>query len=143
MRIGSFLGRLLIVLAVIVESWHFSGRPHSISQWWHTQSGFTTRYARPAGLVSAALLGFYLLFFSLSAITYKRRGYDVMGSGCLWAMAGLVAVLGTLLALGFALRLDWLIAFAAVLTLAPTVSVAFGLIAESIKKLRKKWTQAP
>jgi hypothetical protein len=139
MRIPPFLRKLLLFLAIVVLSWYLAGRPHSISQWWQSRTAFNVRYARPAGLVSAALLAFYLLYFSISAILYKRKGYDPMGSGCLWTMAGMAAGLGALLGLGFALRQNWLISFAAAVTIAPTISIIVGLIIEAAKALRTKW----
>jgi hypothetical protein len=140
-RLSPFLGRLLTVIIVLALLWLVSGRPRSMSEWWQARSDFTNRYPRPAGFVAAALLAFYLIFFSISAITYKRRGYDPMGSGCLWTMAGAVAVLGAILGLGFALRLNWLIAFASVMTIGPTIWIVLGFIAEGFKAVRKKWTQ--
>jgi hypothetical protein len=140
MQLKSAVVRLgLLVLLVLGCWWIWSHRQWiSTTKPWAAVQPFLSD--RALAITGAAVLAifFALLMWGRFNPWQRRSAHDFMGDGCVTFAAIGVAGLGLLLAVGWYFHIRPIIRLIALITVFPALQLAFGLIFEAIKSLRKK-----
>lgn len=91
-------------------------------------------------IIAAVLLGSY--FVAAMVALFSRRGKqrygDANARGWMMLVATLVAALATALAIGAFFQISWLIGIVCVLAVLPAVTIAYNVLVDLARKVRKK-----